>query len=249
MTNTGRNPLWPGEVDALISACATAQERLVILALLETAMTADELGRLTSGAIVDGDCEVQRSTGASKIRLSADLQALLQDHFRWTAEFGMGKRQIQRIVRSVGKRAGLKPIVTPDILRRTSLWNPFEDHEISSGHGRVLLEAAERACDIILVADDNGKYVDVNQAASDAFRLPKAAIIGQNVGAFFLFADGRPVPLAWSQFMAAGEQSGTCRLRKQEEVVFEYRARANFVPGLHVSILRPNTESTRRTGR
>lgn len=91
MTNPARNPLWPGELDALISACTTAQEKLVILALLETGMTADELGRLTSTAIAGHACTVERATGVVQVRLSAELQEMLREHFRSTAEFGMGK--------------------------------------------------------------------------------------------------------------------------------------------------------------
>lgn len=239
MRKVARVPLWPGEVSALLSACATPREKLVVLALLETGKTAPELVSLTRRAINWRDSTIRRKGKSAPVKLSDELRELLQQHFKSTGAFGIGIRQIQRIVRVVGRRAGLAAVATPDVLHCTYLWNPFASADAQDAPRRVLLEAADAADDIILVANDERKYVDMNQAAEKAFGLPRAEIIGQPIDAFFSDAHSEPVPEAWSHFVADGEQFGTCRLRNRPELEFEYRARANFVPGLHVSVLRP----------
>ena len=239
--NSGRQPLWPGEVHALINACETSREKLVILALLETGITADELTRLTARSIDWREGTLRGSLKRDPASLSVELVSLLKEHFQAATRLGIGNRQIQRIVRAVGRRAGLKTTVTPDILRRTYLWNPLRSNpvQVRDARGRILLEAADAAADIILVADDERRYVDLNQAAADVLGLPREAVIGRSIDDFFSEARAQPVPLAWQRFLTDSEQHGVCKLRNREGAFFEYRARANFVPGLHVSVLRP----------
>ncbi|HVZ16491.1 MAG TPA: hypothetical protein VG897_05205, partial [Terriglobales bacterium] len=123
--NSGRQPLWPGEVHTLINACETSREKLVILALLETGITADELTRLTARSIDWREGTLRGSLKRDPASLSVELLSLLKEHFQAATRLGIGNRQLQRIVRAVGRRAGLKTTVTPDILRRTCLWNPL----------------------------------------------------------------------------------------------------------------------------
>jgi PAS domain-containing protein len=105
---------------------------------------------------------------------------------------------------------------------------------------RGLLEkAALAAADVILVADDNRQLVEVNEAAAEAFGLPRRAIVGRRIDEFFAMADGDAVPAAWNDFVSQGVQSGICETRVLGRPRrFEFRSKANFEPGLHLSILR-----------
>ena len=211
----------------------------MILALLETGITAAELSRLRARQIDWHESTFRQTGSRAPVHLSDELAGLLMAHFESATTLGVGNRQIQRIVRAVGQRAGLTTLITPDILRRTGLGDPLAADNVSDTPGRVLLEAADAAADIILVANDERKYVDVSQAATKALGLPRREIIGHSIDDFFSEAKHQPVPSAWRAFVHEGEQAGLCRLRDRDDVVFEYHARANFVPGLHVSVLRP----------
>lgn len=237
MTPTVRRPLWPGEAHALILACETSRERLVVLGLIETGLSADEFSRLTSADVNWPDNTLYAPRAACAVQLTADLARLLREHFEGAVDLGIGNRQIQRIVKLVGHRAGLKKHISPDILRRTKFWKSVS---VEANHGgrRIFLEAADAALDVILVADDERRYVDLNRAASQALGLPREAIIGRRVEEFFLEPDREPIDVAWLRFLSDGEQFGVVQLRNGAGSIFEYRAKANFVPGLHVSVLR-----------
>jgi PAS domain S-box-containing protein len=249
VTATARQPLWPGEAHALILACETPREKLVVLGLIETGLPANEFSRLTSGDVNWHNATVCAPGTNVPVQVSAMLLRLLRGHFDHAVDLGIGNRQIQRIVRLVGHRAGLKKDISPDILRRTKYWNSVSNEAKNRG-SRVLLEAANAAPDVILIADDERRYVDLNRAASEALGLPREAIIGRRIEEFFSEPGGEPIPATWSRLLADGEQFGVRQLRHGSAATFEYRAKANFVPGLHVSILRlvPGTYRKRSPG-
>jgi PAS domain-containing protein len=233
---TPRLPLWPGEARALILACETARERLVVLGLIETGLPAEEFGRLTSADVNWHDSTVCAQESRDTVQLSAELAQLLLEHFDHSVDLGIGNRQIQRIVKTVGHKAGLKKDISPDILRRTRLWNSASLE--ATGRSSILMEAAHAALDVILVADDERRYVDLNRAASAALSLDREAIIGRRIEEFFTTPGNEPIAEAWSRLTVDGEQFGFRQLREGSHATFEYRAKANFIPGLHVSILR-----------
>lgn len=106
-------------------------------------------------------------------------------------------------------------------------------------HLDVLEDAAMAALDVILVADDNRRFVDLNHAAAEAIGLPRDQVVGRRIDDFFSEIQGESVPDAWERFVADGVQCGICELiadggRRK----FEYRAVARFAPGLHLSVLR-----------
>jgi len=88
------------------------------------------------------------------------------------------------------------------------------------------------------VADDDRRFVEVNEAAANAFGLSRTEVIGRRIDEFFATAGGKGIPAWWNDFIAAGAQSGICRMNAPGRGKFEYQARANFVPGLHLSVLR-----------
>lgn len=97
----------------------------------------------------------------------------------------------------------------------------------------------------VMVADDEGTYVAVNRAMCHMLGYEREhALLGRSVW------DLTPEPHAengramWREFVAAGESYGTYLLACQDGTTraFDYLARANVIPGLHVSILTPSSE-------
>jgi len=105
----------------------------------------------------------------------------------------------------------------------------------------------ENALDAILLADDEGHYVDANPAACALTGYSRAELL--RLAAW----DLAPTPVAdaarrlWMDFVASGRQEGEYRLLRKDgsERDVEYRAVARITPGLHLSILRDITERTR----
>jgi PAS domain-containing protein len=92
--------------------------------------------------------------------------------------------------------------------------------------------------DICLVADDDRRYVEVNRAASEALELAREEIIGRRIDDLFAIAPDISISAAWREFVSTRDQFGTCELLSKG-VKFRYRARANILDGLHLSLLRP----------
>ena len=80
----------------------------MVLGLIETGLPSDELSRLTSGDVNWPNVTVCAPGTTVTIPVSAELLRLLREHFVSATDLGIGNRQIQRIVRLVGRRAGLK---------------------------------------------------------------------------------------------------------------------------------------------
>lgn len=106
---------------------------------------------------------------------------------------------------------------------------------------QALFEAAQ---DAVLIADDERRYVDANPAASALFGVQRENLRGRRVDEFIEDVKGDSVDNAWQNFQVEGIQRGECRLLRPDhtEHHLEYSARANFAPGLHLSILRDVTE-------
>ena len=112
-----------------------------------------------------------------------------------------------------------------------------------SGFPYILAMAALAAVDVILVANDERQYVDVNDAAAAVLGLPRSEIVGRRVDEFFFEVQGKPITEAWAGFIADGVQRGICELNVGgNRRRFEYLAKANFAPGLHLSVLRELNE-------
>jgi PAS domain S-box-containing protein len=106
----------------------------------------------------------------------------------------------------------------------------------------------ERAGDAILIADDSGHWVDVNEAASELLGLPCADIVGLSLADFVVDAlDGIGIEAAFTALRAVGELRGDVRLRRHsgEILEVEYTAVADISPGLHLGVLRDITERRR----
>ena len=92
----------------------------------------------------------------------------------------------------------------------------------------------------VMLADDEGRYVSVNKSMCTMLRLDRTDLIGKTVW------DLTPPPhdpngrAMWREFIAAGEGFGCYALVASHGIMmFDYIARANVKPGLHMSILTP----------
>jgi PAS domain S-box-containing protein len=114
----------------------------------------------------------------------------------------------------------------------------LDDSKHDQKPARLLPEQLDHVPEPILIADNERKYVDVNQAAVKALGGTRETIIGRSIDDYFSQADDQPIPDFWRKFIAAGDLYGTCKLRQPPGSIFVYRCRANVRSGLHVGVLR-----------
>jgi PAS domain S-box-containing protein len=103
-----------------------------------------------------------------------------------------------------------------------------------------------KAADAMVIADDEGTYVEVNDAAAALFGLPRQDLLGRTVHEF---ADQTfDVETAWDGFVSRDVDVGRFTLKRPdgETRILEYAATTDIVPGRHLSVLRDVTERTRR---
>ncbi|MEP6995049.1 MAG: PAS domain S-box protein [Acidobacteriota bacterium] len=105
-----------------------------------------------------------------------------------------------------------------------------------------LRAAFDGALSAILIADDQGRYVDANPAASDLLGIPREAILKLSVAD--LCAPGYDFEASWRQFRHAGHSRGEIDLYLPSGSVraVEFAATANVAPGRHLSIMRDITQ-------
>jgi PAS domain S-box-containing protein len=109
---------------------------------------------------------------------------------------------------------------------------------LSADNLRLLFEKVTVA---ILVANDQGIYVDVNPAACALMGCTRDELIGRGLADF---VDPERLPeltAQWKSFLRDGSQAGEFELRALDgkRRVVRFNATANFAPGLHCSFLVP----------
>ena len=97
----------------------------------------------------------------------------------------------------------------------------------------------------ILIADDRGRYIDVNEAATRLTGYSRAELLKMSVWDLtpeVRQALGRRL---WREFIARGRMSGLYQLRRKggRLVRPRYVAASNVLPGIHVSLLIPARRS------
>ena len=119
-------PLSDSELDKIGAACETLQQRLIVVTLIDLGLRVSELNCLTPGDF-DWDAPSIRvtrpndATGPATrwLPLTDRARALWQEYFAVKPRFQMSTRQIQRIVKSAGKTAGVSDRLSPQALRQT----------------------------------------------------------------------------------------------------------------------------------
>jgi PAS domain S-box-containing protein len=105
----------------------------------------------------------------------------------------------------------------------------------------------ENTLDAILVANDAGEYVEANDAACDLFGVSLEGLLGARLEDFVEPAERHQTRLAWQSFLEQGEQEGEFTLYRPDGEMrdLEFKARAGFLPGRHLSVLRDVSERKR----
>src|SRR3954469_17229920 len=108
----------------------------------------------------------------------------------------------------------------------------------------------DSALDAMLIADDFGNYVEANPAACELFGLSKEELRKSKVADFVEPGREPEVMQAWREFLEQGEQKGVFRLYRRDGTIreLEFTAKANILPGRHLSILRDVTRRTQIEG-
>jgi PAS domain S-box-containing protein len=105
----------------------------------------------------------------------------------------------------------------------------------------------ENTLDAILIANDTSEYVGANDAACELFGVSLDELLGARVEDFVEPAVRHQIRLAWQAFLEQGEQEGEFPLYRPDGETrnLEFKAKAGFMPGRHLSILRDVTERKR----
>lgn len=98
----------------------------------------------------------------------------------------------------------------------------------------------ENAVDAILVADDDGRYVDANPAACALLGYSREQLIGRRIADLRRPEDEAATRALWDGFRGESRQIGEIILRAADDSPrrLEYSAVADVAPGRHVAFLR-----------
>jgi PAS domain S-box-containing protein len=104
----------------------------------------------------------------------------------------------------------------------------------------------EESSDAMLIANDDGRCVDANQAAGHLFGVPKQQLLGRSIDEFT--PDHFDVDESMAEFQEAGSRRGTFELVRPDgtQRTVEYTAKSDIVSGQHLTILRDITERLAR---
>jgi PAS domain S-box-containing protein len=100
----------------------------------------------------------------------------------------------------------------------------------------------ESSLDAIAIIDDQGTYVEVNPAACQLFSLPISELLGQPIAD--LIVPDCDFKQVWRTVVVLGQGRGELRILRPDGTVrnVEYAAKASFLPGRHLAVLRDITE-------
>jgi PAS domain S-box-containing protein len=101
--------------------------------------------------------------------------------------------------------------------------------------------------DAVLVATDDRVYVDANPAACELLGVSREELLGSRLEDFVPEGQRDAAQEAWGDFIERGYMDGEFVLRRADGAlrVADFRARAGFLPGQHLSVLRDITDRKR----
>src|SRR6478672_10543777 len=88
----------------------------------------------------------------------------------------------------------------------------------------LLGEAIENGPAAVFVADENGKYVAVNQAACSLLGYSREELLGLRVSDVARYAEAG---VEWAEMQRAGARTGTSTLTRKDKTTVEF----NYVAG------------------
>lgn len=100
----------------------------------------------------------------------------------------------------------------------------------------------EGSLDAIAIADDQGIYIEANPAACQLFGLPLSELLGRRVVDFM--KPDFDFEKVWRSFREQGQFTGEGHLVRSDGTLrnVDYAAKADFLPGRHLSIMRDITQ-------
>lgn len=117
---------------------------------------------------------------------------------------------------------------------------------------QALLESQKRlqalfdnSLDAIMITNDSGDYINVNPAACDLLGYRLDELLEMNVADVIVPGEkSRDFDQIWSDFKTDQNQQGEILLKRKDgkHITAEYRAVADFLPGLHLSMIRDITD-------
>jgi PAS domain S-box-containing protein len=98
--------------------------------------------------------------------------------------------------------------------------------------------------DGILIANDEGNYLDANPAACTLLGLVRDTLNGQPIWRIRQSESVSQSQMCWQSCLAQGQMKGECRFQLPDGSLkdLEYSTIANFLPGRHLSVLHDITE-------
>ena len=117
------------EVDALVNAVETPQERVLVYLLLDTGIRIGEVEGLKVADIVDGELTVDGKSGERQVTLQPEMEQMMRDlanefgDIWWDKDGALSLGQLEYRYRKIAKRAGLR-YLGPHALRHTyaTMW-------------------------------------------------------------------------------------------------------------------------------
>jgi PAS domain S-box-containing protein len=105
----------------------------------------------------------------------------------------------------------------------------------------------DNVLDAILITNDDREYLDANPAACKLLGIARDELLGSKLEDFVPEAERETSRAAWREFLRSGRMEGEFRLRRADGQIriAEFKAKANFLPGRHLSVLRDVTERKR----
>ena len=137
-------------------------------------------------------------------------------------------------------------MVLPTVRRRLDDNSDHSDATEGANH-RHLRAFFDHALDGILIANDEGHYVDANFAACQILGHPREELLGRATWHFTPDTDENEARRLWHEFLRVGEMRGTHKMRRADGVWRDvsFASRASVLPGLHMSIIRDVTDQRR----
>lgn len=91
----------------------------------------------------------------------------------------------------------------------------------------------------VVLADDEGRYIDANAAACAIYERDLDQMIGLSVRDLVPRAEGDAVEMQWQAFLRDGEQAGVFDMTLPSGATrrVQFHAHARFAPGLHCSFV------------
>ena len=101
----------------------------------------------------------------------------------------------------------------------------------------------QNSMDTIILLDNDGVIVEANPAAAGLFGRPIEELIGERPVAFARRKDEQDFERIFGELLDAGARDDVMKIERPDGTIghAEYRAKANYMPGLHVAFMRDIT--------